>query len=116
MSQKVNFHEEMELALKRVESNTESTELKPKAIQRTNTIDERTQSDGVLTKVLADGNIEAVLQEQARLSLDCLLRLRKYQMVDSMETNPEGGHMMVLQLSDDVRYRQTNWGSQTASV
>lgn len=44
-------------------------------------------------------NIVYVLKNRAALSLECLIRLRKYQLIDRMDLNPEGGHLVTLDLS-----------------
>lgn len=113
ISQKVTFHEEMELALKRAESTADPNEMKPKLLQRINTIpDDKGQTDHILTKVLSQFNVQSVLEDKSKLSLDCLLRLRKYQLVNSMEVNPEGAYMMVIDLREEARFQRTNWGSK----
>jgi len=63
-------------------------------------------SEQVLVKMLNDYNIDAVLSKKAQLTLECLIRLRKYQLVDRMEINPEGGYLVVVNPTNQERIRQ----------
>lgn len=66
-------------------------------------------SDHLLVEILSDYNAESVLNKKAVLTLECLVRLRKYQMIEMMEANPEGGYMATLSLPNPARIVQTQW-------
>jgi hypothetical protein len=64
-------------------------------------------------KILREEVISDLKAGGISLSLDCLTRLRKYKLIHSLEPNPDGGHMIVLDLSEHMRVRQTNWGTKS---
>ena len=67
------------------------------------------QQDRIIVKVLSEHNIESILNGSANPTLECLIRLRKYQLIHSMEPNPEGGYMMVLDPKVEHRVVISDW-------
>lgn len=72
--------------------------------------------DHLIVKVVSEHNIEAILKQKAIITLECLVRyyllkerLRKYQLIERMEPNPEGGYLIVLNPKVEGRTLITGW-------
>ena len=65
--------------------------------------------DHVIVKVLSEHNFESILNKTAKPTLECLIRLRKYQLIHSIEPNPEGGYLIVLNPKVEGRTIVTDW-------
>lgn len=65
--------------------------------------------DRVIVKVVSEHNIDSILNQTANPTLECLIRLRKYQLIQSMEPNPEGGYLIVLNPKSESRTVITDW-------
>jgi hypothetical protein len=57
---------------------------------------------------LTEENFQSVLDGEAKLSISCLIRLRMYQLFDSIEEGPEGDMIFVLNLTENGRVKILN--------
>lgn len=62
-------------------------------------------------KLLTRFNIEMLLSKKAVLSMECLIRLRKYQLFVGLEKGPHKAILPKIRPGVDGRIRSTNWGS-----
>lgn len=60
-------------------------------------------------KVLSEYNISCVLNGNASPTLDCLIRMRKYQLIHSIDPNPDGGYLIVLDPKVENRTVISDW-------
>lgn len=65
--------------------------------------------DQMLVKNVSDQNIDVILEGRAVLTLECLIRLRKYQIISRIDVNPEGGYLVTLDLKHEGRIVQAKW-------
>lgn len=82
---------------------------KEEQAQRNKKTTQHHHQDHPIVKVITEHNIDSVLKKIACPTLECLVRLRKYQLIKAIDPNPEGGYLIVLDPVSTGRTKVSDW-------